>query len=109
MALAPGKHYINSPIRLRVNLTDDDGNDYDPETVTFKTVDPCGVAASYVYGTDSEVTRIDSGDYAADITPGSAGRWFFRWESTNGVIALEGDFLVQDSAFYPWDIFSDYA
>ena len=109
MALAPGKHYVNSPIRLRVNFTDDDGNDYDPETVTFKTFSPAQVETSYVYGTDSEVTRIDSGNYAADITPDEGGRWLFRWQSTNGVIALEGDFLVQDSAFYPaWPDNSDY-
>ncbi len=109
MALAPGKHYVNSPIRLRINFTDDDGNDYDPETVTFKTLDPCMVEATYEYGTDTEVTRIDSGNYAADITPDSGGRWLFRWQTTNGVIALEGEFLVQDSAFYPatWPL-SDY-
>lgn len=109
MAIAPGRHYVNSPIRLRINLTDDDGNDYDPTTVTFKTIDPFGAEISYVYGTDSEVTRIDSGNYAADVTPDNSGRWLFRWSTTGGVIALEGDFLVQESGFYPWDGTADYA
>lgn len=106
--LSPGKHYVNSPIRLTVNLGDAAGNDIDPTTVVFKTIDPAGGEESYTYGTDSELTRINTGDYAADITPDSAGRWLFRWETTGGAIALEGDFLVQDSVFYPWDGTSDY-
>jgi hypothetical protein len=101
--LAPGKHYVNSPIRLTVNLIDDAGNDTDPTTVLIKILDPFGISTTYTYGTGSEVTKQSVGDYAADITPDSSGRWRFRWETTGGVIALEGDFLVQDSAFYPWD------
>lgn len=109
VAMAPGKHYVNAPIRLSVNFTDSSGNDTDPTTVKFKTIDPCGYERSYTYGTDAEITKQSVGDYSADVTPDSAGRWLFRWETTGGVIALEGDFLVQDSAFYPWDGNSDYA
>lgn len=108
MAIAPGKHYVNSPITLTVNLTDDSGNDYDPTTVTFKTHDPFGSELTYVYGTDAAVTKTSVGDYSASVTPDSAGRWRFRWQTTGGVIATEGDFLVQDSAFYAWNCFADY-
>ncbi len=106
--LAPGKHYVNAPIMLQINLTDSSGNDTDPETVLIKIMSPCGVETTYTYGDDDEVTKQSVGDYAADITPDSPGRWRFRWETTNGVIALESDFLVQDSAFYAWDA-ADYS
>lgn len=101
--LAPGRHYVNAPISITANFKDSSGNDLDPTTVTFKTVDPSRLAASYVYGTDDEVVREDAGDYTATVTPDKAGRWFYRWESTGGVIASEGDFLVQLSQFFDDD------
>ena len=107
--LAPGKHYVNAPITLAVHLEDEAGNDYDPTTVTLKTLDPFGAMLSYVYGTDNEIGRVDSGNYTGDITPDSAGRWRYRWETTGGVVVEEGDFLVQDSGFYPWADALDYA
>jgi hypothetical protein len=106
--LAPGKHYVNSPITLQVNLTDSSGSDTDPDTVLIKILDPFGVSTTYTYGDDDEVTKQSVGDYSAEITPDSAGRWRWRWETTGDVIALEGDFLVQDSGFYDWDG-GDYA
>lgn len=98
--LAPGKHYVNAPINLQVKFTDDSGNDTDPDTVLIKVLDPFGVSTTYTYGDDDEVTKQSVGDYTAAITPDSAGRWRWRWETTGDVIALEGDFLVQDSGFY---------
>ncbi len=109
--LTPGKHYINSPIGLTINFVDESGNDYDPEVVTLRIMDPCGVETAYVYGTDDEVTRTDSGNYVGTIRPGSAGRWLRRWEAeTDDVMELadEGDFLVQDSRFFDWPA-ADYA
>lgn len=103
--LAPGKRYIGSPIAMKVNFKDESGNDYDPAVVTLRVLDPCGTETSYVYGTDDEVTRTDSGNYVGTIRPDSAGRWRRRWEAeTDDVteIADEGDFLVQDSAFFDW-------
>ena len=106
--LAPGLHYVNSPIALSLNLTDASGNDYDPTTVTLKTKSPSGIDATYVYGTDSEVTRTDAGDYVGTITPDESGQWFYRWETTGGVIATEGTFLVQRSRFFGCDDYSDW-
>lgn len=109
--LAPGKHYVNAPIRLTARLQDDAGNTYDPTTVTLKTKDPWGIEASYVYGTDDEITRISAGLYAGDVTPDKAGNWAYRWETTGGVIAFEGEFLIQRSRFFCDDAWpsSDYA
>ncbi len=108
--LAPGKTYVGSPRVLTVNFTDASGNDYDPEVVTLRVMDPCGTETSYVYGTDSEVVRVDSGNYTATIRPDRGGRWLRRWEAqTDDVIELadEGEFLVQYSRFedpaWAWD------
>lgn len=98
--LTPGKHYIDSPIRLSVNFQDDAGNDYDPTTVKIRVFDPLGTETEYIFGTNSEIQKSSVGDYTADITPDQPGRWHFRWQTTGAVIAVEGDFLVQDSAFY---------
>lgn len=109
--LAPGKRYVNSPISMNVNFTDTSGDDYDPETVTLKIIDPGGVETSYVYGTDDEVTRADSGNYVGTIRPDRGGRWFRRWEAqTAGVIEIvdEGDFPVQHSRFEDPDWSVDY-
>ncbi len=102
MALRPGKYYINSPLRLTSAFMDDAGDNITPDTVTFKTMSPSGVAASYVFLTDDEVQQLDDDSFAADITPDEAGRWRFRWETTGTgmTFATEGDFLVMASDFY---------
>ena len=103
--LTPGKYYINTSMRLTMAFEDADGNDVDPTTVTFKTMSPSWVETSYVYGTDDELLRASEGHYTADIVPDEAGRWHFRWVTTGTgtTIAIEGDFLVQDSAFFQND------
>lgn len=100
--LTPGRHYVNTTIRLAVNFQDDDGTDIDPSTVTFKSYSPSGVTASLVYLTDAEVVRLNTGDYAVDFVPDESGRWFYRWSSTGAgtSIAIEGNFLVHPSVFY---------
>ena len=100
--LAPGRRYINSPIALTANFQSAAGSDVDPTTVTLRLMDPLGVETTYVYGTDDELVRDNSGDYTATVTPDSSGRWFFRWQTTgtNLIVASEGNFLVQASPFY---------
>ena len=104
--LTPGKYYVNTSIRLTMAFEDADGNDVDPTTVTFKTYDPLGVTTTYVYETDDELLRASEGHYTADIVPDSPGRWHFLWltTGTGTTIAIEGDFLVQDSVFYDGDV-----
>lgn len=110
MAFRPGKNYVNSPLRLAINLQDSDGNDTDPATVSLRLLSPFGVETIYVYLTDDELQKTDAGDYTCDVTPDQAGRWHYRWETTGTgtEIKEEGDFLVQYSPFYDtWS--SDYA
>lgn len=100
--LTPGRHHVNTTLRLAVNFQDDDGTDIDPATVTFKAYSPTGAATTYVYLTDDELIRLDTGDYVVDFVPDESGRWFYRWSSTGSstAIAIEGHFLVHPSPFY---------
>jgi len=100
--LAPGKHYIGDVIRLAVNYSTA-GTDVDPDGVTLSVMHPDGVVVSYIYGTDAEIGYTDTGDYYCDyVIPEKSGRYRFRWVSTGDgtTSALEGDFLVQHSAFF---------
>ena len=100
--LEPGKIYINTELRLRASFQDSTGSPVDPDTVKFLTRSPYGRTVTYVYGTDAQVQRASTGIYTADFTPEEAGRWHYRWETTGTgtKIALEGDFIVQKSAFF---------
>lgn len=98
---APGKYFNGTTINIPVAFTDADGVAVDPDTVTIKTLSPCGRQASYAYGTDAEVTKLATGSYNAELVPDEGGRWFFRWISTGTGKATvrEGDFLIQLSPF----------
>lgn len=99
--LTPGLNYPGTSLRIEVQFADASGTAIDPDTVTFKTYSPCGQSVTYVYDTDAEVGRSAAGAYYADIEPGEAGVWFFRWETTGTgtVFATEGRFNVQRSPF----------
>jgi hypothetical protein len=99
--LAPGKNYVETTLRLTATFRDSSGDLVDPTTVTFETYSPCGNLTTYVYNTDSEVTRSAAGRYAAEIEPDEVGRWRFRWKTTTPGHTDEGDFLIQDSPFAP--------
>lgn len=100
--LAPGKIYVDGVINITATFTDADGIAVNPTTVTFKTMSPCRTETDYVYATDAEITRPATGYYIAQIQPGEAGVWFFRWQSTGvgTTVATEGRFNVQCSPFY---------
>lgn len=100
--LTPGRNAVNTTVRLAVNFQDDNATDVDPATVTLKVMSPGGTLTSYLYGTDDEVVRIDTGDYYVDYVPAESGRWHYRWSSTGSAtsIAIEGTFVVQASPFF---------
>jgi len=110
--LTPGKFYVNTELRLEASFETDDGTAVDPDTVKFRTYAPSGAKATYTYGDDSEVQRTSTGNYTADIVPDEAGRWHYRWETTGTgtKIALEGDFIIQQSAFFddPYPAYGGY-
>lgn len=100
--LTPGKNYYGSPMRIETCFEDSTGTLVDPTTVTFKTISPSGVRATYVYLTNTELGRSSEGIYYCDFTPSESGRWHYRWESTGTGLAVadEDSFLVQYSPFY---------
>lgn len=104
MAIAPGKIYVGTTMRLTTAFVDDDGEYIDPDNVLFRTRSPCGVEATYTYGEDAEVGQSSTGNYYADFRVTEPGRWFFRWETYDDAGAPyfneEGTLIVQDSVFY---------
>lgn len=110
MGIAPGRNYVNGVVRVGIHFEQEDGTDVNPTTVSVKVRSPSGAETTYVYNTDDEVSQVDTGDYYLEITPTEAGRWHYRWYTTGSstTAVLEGDFLVQHSAFYD-DAISDYA
>lgn len=107
--LIPGRIYVNTTVRIPVNYQNDLGEDTDPDGVTFRLMSPNGTETTKVYGTDDEIAKTSVGDYYIDVMPDVAGRWHYRWESTgmNKAVAVEGNFVVQRSAFYD-DCTRDY-
>lgn len=95
--LIPGRTYVNDTKRIAINYQDDDGVDVDPDGVTFKLMSPRGTITTYVYGTDAELVRLNTGDYHVDVTPTESGRWHWRWISTGTgkATATEGTLVVQ--------------
>ena len=88
-------------LKITATFTDEDGDAADPATVTFKTKDPAGTVASYVFGTAVEVIRIATGVYKLLFTPSAEGVWYWRAEGTAPVKqAAEGQFRIADSVFY---------
>lgn len=108
--LVPGRITQGTTIRIPVNFQNDEDEDVDPDTVTFKVINPEGVITTYVFGTDAELQTTSEGDYYVDVTADKPGRWTYRWETTgsNQNLATEGDFVVQVSPFYDncgWDAY----
>ena len=108
--LAPGKYYHDTQLRIEVTFSDQNGAGVDPATVVFKTMSPCGTLSTLTYLTDADLGRTAAGEYFADITPDTPGRWTYRWESTGTGTTLrtEGDFLIQDSPFYNFNNFPSW-
>lgn len=105
MALRPGKHYVDSNIRLTAQIAVN-CDETDAETLQISFISPSGVQwAPLVYGTDAALQRVADGNYVVDFVPNEPGRWFYRWEVGSDTepsfnIKEEGNFLVQDSPFY---------
>lgn len=99
--LTPGRHYVNDTVPLTMKYADSSGADVDPAGLTLDVISPSRVQATYTYGTDDELERVDAGDYYCEVIPNESGRWFYRWTSTGiGTSSVrEGSFVVMVSAF----------
>ena len=115
--MTPGRIYAGSTVRITGHFSDETDTDADPSvSIVFKTRSPCGVEASYTYGTDAEIQKESVGDYTADVRVTEGGRWLYRWEAQTDLgitvyVAGEGSIVVQASRFdgYSDNWNSDYA
>lgn len=100
--LIPGKIIQGTTIRVAANFQNSADADVDPSTVTFRLMSPWGNETSYVYGTDAELVKQDTGDFYVDVTMTEAGRYTYRWETTgtNQNLVTEGTYVVTASPFY---------
>jgi hypothetical protein len=81
-------------------FTDIAGNPIDPTGVSLFVTDPTGETTEYVYGTDAELVNTTPGNYHVEVSVDSAGRWFWKWASSDvGQAAEHGEFMVEPSAF----------
>ena len=60
-------------IQTSTPFQDADGTAFDPDVVTFWVTVPGSDPEDYIYLTDDEVTRIDTGDYMCSIDVDVAG------------------------------------
>lgn len=98
MAIA-NTHDKGDLVRLKGMFTDQDGDLYDPSTVTVKFKSPSGVVTTRVYGTD-DVTRVSVGIYTTDVNVDEVGTWHYRFESSGvGQAAEENKFYIDESEF----------
>lgn len=95
------KIYVGDHPKFIATFTDTNDVPTDPTTVTFKIrTRYISIITSYVFGTDSEVTKSATGVYTARIPIVSDGLHYIRVESdaTFGA-AYEDEFLVQLARF----------
>jgi hypothetical protein len=106
--LAPGRVYPGQTVQVVADFSNASTELlFDPTTVTFKLMSPCGSSTSYVYGADTEVAKLATGEYQASVTVDRPGRWHYQWMITSGTPAVttmaQGTIVVQDTPFYDGD------
>lgn len=93
-------YLVGDLIRIGGTFTTAAGVATDPGTVTVNYRHAFGTVVTWVYGGAGSVIRSGAGVYYADISPGSAGHWYYRFAGTGtGQSAGEGEFAVRDSSF----------
>jgi hypothetical protein len=69
----------------------------DPDTLNVALTDPAGATTTYVFGTDAELTRVDTGVYRLVISVPTAGEWDATITATNPDVYDEQAFMVGES------------
>lgn len=77
----PSVYQAPSTIRSVATFKDEDGALSDPTVVRLKVLAPDGTQNTYVYLTDSEVTKASTGVYHGAILLNAGGQWEYQWES----------------------------
>ncbi len=103
----PNEYDIGDRPRVSVTFTSA-STPTDPSVVKCFILKPDGTALSgtpYIYSTDAELVKDDTGDYHVDIDLTESGTWTYRWEGINADASFfdaeEATLLATDSGFYP--------
>lgn len=88
--MADNEYDVGDVLRVTGTFTDVDGNLVDPTTVTLRVKDSAGQTSTIA------TTNPSQGVYRGEIELTRAGRWFYRWQSTNPNAAEEVRFQVKD-------------
>jgi len=87
-------------LRLTYQCKDINSAPIDPGDFTVKIKDPTGTVSSFIYGTDIEVVRLDTGLFKIDVSLTESGLWHHRAQVSGlGQSAVERSFFVQPSKF----------
>lgn len=98
--MATNTYEVGDRVRVRTSTPFQDaaGAAFDPDVVTFEVKDPAGTTVDYIYGTDDEVSKIATGDYACDVDVDTAGVWYYYVSGMSGSEnrgAHQGSFYVR--------------
>lgn len=90
---------VGQTVAWTVAVTDNSSVAANGTTATFWTINPAGTVTSYVYGTDSEVTRPSTGSYVLTLTVATPGLWRMGFKatdvgSTTDDVAAQGRYRV---------------
>ena len=100
--LADAPQYIlGSQLYISGSFTSAAGDLVDPTGVLFKYKLSNGSTTTLTYGVDAALVKDGTGLYHVYFTPGTAGTYYFRWETTGTttVGAYEGSFTIRSSNF----------
>lgn len=75
-------------VRFEAEFYNQAGALTDPTTVTLKTRSPAGTTSTYTYGA-AEITKDATGLFHKSIQLNVTGRWYYRWEATGTVAAVD--------------------
>lgn len=100
MSTTVNEYPFGSQVRCSVVFVNEDGDEDDPTTVTFRLRDPEGEPTVYVYGDDVEVVRTAAGRFYVLVNGDKTRTWTYRFEGTGAVVAAdEKRFTVAETAF----------
>lgn len=101
MAFDPPQYVLGAQIYLSATFTNAAGSLVDPTGVLLKYKVSNGSTTTLTYGVDAALVKDSTGMYHAYFTPGSAGTYYFRWETSGTAMvgAYEGTFVIRSSNF----------
>lgn len=97
--MARGRYGTGTILHSNASFSDPDNYDapldpktrrtyLDPTTVTCSVRDSDGQVATYTYGVDPELTRVDQGRYRCDIDLAVKGTWRWTWTGATSTRAV---------------------